>query len=261
MDKKIEIVQGLMRICGSIVVYLAAYLLVLSLAGSISAFHSLHSMYLNAAAMGIAAIVLGFTIKREEYKCKCRTNGNKWICLIAVVLLAYGSSAFFNILLGSIPWQEFAGADAVPDENVFFGIPIWGRMLCYELIAPVAEELLFRQVIFIRLKKIAPVWLAVTISALAFGIYHGNPVQGIYAFIMGIILALVYECSGSLLFPILFHMIANHLSDICYEFPQVGQMVYSVPGAIVSAVMIALGFWLLYKKQNKCSKNALQSSK
>lgn len=258
MDKKIKIVQTLMRICGGIVIYLATYLLILSVAGSIPAIRSLHAMYLNAVAMGIAAVVLGFTIKKEEYE--WQGKGKTWRYVISVVLLAYGASAFFNVLLGSIPWQEFAGTDAVPDENVYYGIPLWARMICYELIAPVAEELLFRQVIFCRLKKIAPVWVAMVVSALAFGIYHGNLVQGLYAFIMGIFLALVYECTGNLLFPIIFHMIANHLSDICYEFPKVGEMVYSVPGAVVSVFMIVAGLLLLFKKQNKCSENTLQSS-
>lgn len=253
MDKKLKVIQTLMRICGSIAVYLAAYLLVLSVAGSIPYFRSAHSMYLNAAAMGLAAVTLIFTIKKEEYEYQKR--GKIWCNIIAVILLAYGTSAFFNILLGIIPWQEFAGADAVPDENVYYGIPLVARMLCYELIAPVAEELLFRQVIFARLRNIVPLWIAIVVSALAFGIYHGTPVQVIYAFIMGIFLALVYERTGNLLFPVLFHMIANHLSDICYEFPKLGEIVYSVPGAIVSVLLIGIGLWIFYKNRTNVLKS------
>ena len=259
MEKKLQVMHVLMGICFAAGIYIATYLLVFSLAGSFEVLREIPLMFLNAAAMGAAACALLLTIKKEEYEWKIK--GGVWQNILAVVLLAYGTSALFNFLLGSIPWQEFAGEQAVPNENVYYGIPLLARMVCYELIAPAAEELLFRQVIFIRLKKIIPLWLAVVVSALLFGIYHGNLVQGIYAFIMGIFLALVYEWTGNFVFPVLFHMIANHLSDICYEFEFLGQAVYSFPGMIAASFMIAVAFLLFYKKQNKCSGKALRSSK
>jgi len=90
------------------------------------------------------------------------------------------------------------------------------------------------------------VWVAVIISALMFGLYHGNLVQGIYAFIMGCLLALVYEWTGSFAAPVLFHMIANHLSDITYEFEKVSNAVYSPVGGIVSAIVliVSVGFMI-----------------
>ena len=114
-----------------------------------------------------------------------------------------------------------------------------------------SEEILFRRVIYKKLRGIAPFWVAASISALLFGLYHGNLVQGIYAFIMGMFLALVYEWTGSFIAPVLFHMIANHLSDITYEFPKFGEVVYSPYGAIVSVVLITVAMMVLIKKQEQ----------
>ena len=102
-------------------------------------------------------------------------------------------------------------------------------------------------------------WVAVMISALLFGLYHGNLVQGIYAFIMGCLLALVYEWTGSFVAPVLFHMIANHLSDITYEFESINKLVYSSIGAVISIVLLIVSILILIKNKNKCSDKALKN--
>ncbi len=53
------------------------------------------------------------------------------------------------------------------------------------LIAPLVEEGIFRRGIYAVFRR----WLGVTpaafLSALAFGLYHGNWIQGIYGFVLG----------------------------------------------------------------------------
>ncbi len=257
MDKKINIFKILFAICGSMGIYIVAYLLVISLLAGIPGIKEMHTMYLNAVAMAIAAGAIVFTIRKEEIAFKIQTK--PFLQVIAVVILAYASSAFFNFLLGMIPWHTIFEHDVTPDEAVFFGIPLWARMLCYEVVAPISEELLFRQVIYKRLRMISPIWIAVVISAGLFGLYHGNLLQGIYAFIMGIFLALVYEWTGSVLAPIIFHMVANHLSDIMYEAEILGNVVYSWPSAVVAIFLMAMSLYILLKNKNKCSKNTLHS--
>lgn len=257
MDKKIKVFGVLFDICASAGIYIVGYLLATALAASVPAMRELHTMYLNAIAMAVAAVAVMFTIRREEYA--LRMEKKPVFTLIMVVLLAYSGSVLFNIVLGMIPWQEMFVSDVTPDEAVYFGIPLWARMLCYEVVAPISEELLFRQVIFKRLRNITPLWVAVTVSALLFGIYHGNLVQGIYAFIMGILLALVYEWTGSFVAPVIFHMVANHVSDITYEFEAVNRVVYSPYGAFVSAAVFVAVVIILIKNKNKCSENGLHS--
>ncbi len=77
------------------------------------------------------------------------------------------------------------------------------------IVAPVAEELIFRGLTYRRMRRLFSVWAAVFLSALLFAVYHGNLVQMIFAFPMAIVLALVYERGKWLLFPLLFHMGSN----------------------------------------------------
>lgn len=253
MEKKLNIMRTLMMICGCGIIYILVYLLVVSGLSMIPACRQLHTMFLNACGMAAGAGAICLFLKDDEWT--FRIVNKPVLQFAAVVILAYGTSAFFNIVLGSIPWGSVFEQQVTPDEAVFFGIPLWARMICYELVAPFAEEILFRRVIYKKMRGIAPFWVAAIVSALVFGVYHGNLVQGIYACIMGIFLSLVYEWTESFIAPVLFHMIANHLSDITYEFPKVGEIVYSPYGAIISVVLIVVALVVLLKNKNKCSAN------
>lgn len=257
MDKKIKIFRTLFMICGSVGIYIVGYLLTLSLLSWIPGVWEWHSMYLNAIGMAVAALAVICTIKSTEVDLKIKYK--PVLQLLTVVVMAYSASALFNILLGMIPWDALFAKHVAPQESTFFGIPWWARILCYEIVAPISEELVFRQVIYKRLRGISSVWVAIIISALLFGLYHGNLVQGIYAFIMGCLLALVYEWTGSFAAPVLFHMIANHLSDITYEFEIISEVVYSPVGAGISIVLLIVSIIVLIKNKNKCSDKALKN--
>jgi len=75
--------------------------------------------------------------------------------------------------------------------------------------APISEELLFRGVIQKHMQKVLPVTLAVVLQALLFGIYHGNIVQGIYTFVIGLLLGLIVVKTGSVKYSIWAHFIFN----------------------------------------------------
>lgn len=82
------------------------------------------------------------------------------------------------------------------------------------VLVPVAEELIFRGLIYERMKRFFSVKVSVLLSSLLFALYHGNPIQMIFAFPMAVVLAVVMQQGKSILFPILFHMGAN-LAAVC----------------------------------------------
>jgi membrane protease YdiL (CAAX protease family) len=56
--------------------------------------------------------------------------------------------------------------------------------------APVVEEIVFRGAILRGLERYGK-WFAVLISALLFGVFHGNLIQSPYAFLVGLVLQLI----------------------------------------------------------------------
>ncbi len=79
-------------------------------------------------------------------------------------------------------------------------------------IAPAfAEEFLFRGVIFANLRPFGK-WQAVIISALTFSLMHQNLSQLFYTFVCGIIMALMYEWTGSIWCGVFFHLFNNQIA-------------------------------------------------
>ena len=77
------------------------------------------------------------------------------------------------------------------------------------VIGPVSEEIIFRGAIFDRMHLAFPFWTANAIQAAFFGIYHMNLVQGIYAFLLGMVLGMVVYATGSILCSIAVHIVFN----------------------------------------------------
>lgn len=80
------------------------------------------------------------------------------------------------------------------------------------LLAPLAEELLFRGVLFQALRMRVRLWPAVAVSAVAFGASHVEPLAIGLTAVLGLYLAWIFHRSGSLLVPILAHASFNALS-------------------------------------------------
>jgi len=82
-------------------------------------------------------------------------------------------------------------------------------VIAISFVGPLTEEILFRGLVFTRLSRGIGVYAGAVISAVIFGFAHGNLVWGIYAGILGLILASVYVYTRSLICPVMIHMSFN----------------------------------------------------
>lgn len=114
-----------------------------------------------------------------------------------------------NLAFASETYQE--------TSQVLYSASFPVQILCLGFLVPVAEELMFRGVMFPRYKEQGSFLKAAVCSALLFSITHGNIVQLIYTFILGMFLAYVYEKYGSFKAPILLHIVANLTSLLLTE--------------------------------------------
>ncbi|WP_138309326.1 MULTISPECIES: CPBP family intramembrane glutamic endopeptidase [unclassified Clostridium] len=126
------------------------------------------------------------------------------------VLAAAAAALAGNLLVKVIPWPgsllssyEEAMSPAVSQGAGF----LWMTLV----LAPVLEEGAFRLVLYGWLRRFMAFLPSAVISSLAFGIYHGNWIQGTYAFLLGMVLAWGYESSEYRRYPmaVLMHGAAN----------------------------------------------------
>jgi membrane protease YdiL (CAAX protease family) len=114
-----------------------------------------------------------------------------------------------NAVLMELPisWESYEEVG-----EVFYEPPVMVQMLCIGIIIPLAEELVFRGLGYYKMRSLLPALPCMLISAIYFGVFHGNLVQGIYAGVLGMILAGVMEWYGTLTAPYLVHASANMMS-------------------------------------------------
>ncbi len=87
-------------------------------------------------------------------------------------------------------------------------LPLWVSLLCIAVLPGVVEEFIFRGLLYSEYRR-RRTWGAIVASGLLFGLMHMNLNQFCYAFVIGILFCLVYEATGSLLAPMLMHMVYN----------------------------------------------------
>lgn len=101
-------------------------------------------------------------------------------------------------------------------ENEFVGLShtLLGAFTI-SLLAPLLEEVMFRGAIEgYMLRNLRSPWLAIVVSALIFGVFHMNPVQIVYATLLGIVFGWMYYRTGSLMSVIVGHVLNNTIATL-----------------------------------------------
>ena len=106
------------------------------------------------------------------------------------------------------------------------------------LAAPIFEELMFRRLLLSRLLPYGDAF-AVTVSALAFGLFHGNFSQFFYAFVLGWIFGYVVVRTGCLWQTILLHALVNSISTCLLPLAALhGTAAVSILGLVILAAIL-----------------------
>lgn len=164
-----------------------------------------------------------------------------WIKLILLAaVFALAGNLLFNI--GDITSESEAFTNA---SEILHAGTVLVQFIGIGFIIPICEELLIRGLVYMRMRQYLQVNMAIIFSALLFALLHGNMIQGIYAFVLGVILAWFYEKYGSLLAPVLMHITANLTAMGCAEFinrilPENGRDMYLFVGGLVFAAIGAV---------------------
>lgn len=173
---------------------------------------------------------------------------NKIKKLILVAMLAISTTFTFNIFVRLIS-VESAKYDNI--EQIQYSVPIWLGLILYGVVSPMVEEMVFRGVIYNRVKKFYPVWKSVLVSAVLFGVFHGNILQFIYGVIMGILIALCYEWIGCFGAPVLYHAAANIFAFTWTYITNGSDMYISWGNFMISLLISGLILGILWNVRNK----------
>lgn len=207
---------------------------------------------------------------REEFRREEFRKEGLWKEGLRLLLLSVSSALGLNLLLDltglitlSGSFQETASAQAA--------VPVGIGIVLYGIAAPFSEEVLFRGIFYRKAREafggemakeaaeqtraVRARRAAAVVSSLMFGIYHGNLVQGIYAFLIGLLLCLVYERTGRLTAAVFFHGAGNLAVYLLIDVAGIGE--YLSVGAAVGLCMLLFAaaavclkpFWGMREKE------------
>ncbi len=132
--------------------------------------------------------------------------------IAGIVLLIPGTQYLSALVSGFISVLFPSWLEAYEEllETAGLGADISLIMFLYSvLLAPISEELIFRGVTLRIAQRAFPFWIANTIQAFLFGVFHMNPLQGCYTFVIGLILGYICHKGGSIYHVIFFHFLFN----------------------------------------------------
>lgn len=207
---------------------------------------------LSYAAAGLSLLRLALPALREARKRMALSHLRRerpWRYIAALLIsccAVLGLNLLFDlsgIIGGSAAYRAVARSQ--------FSASLAVGLLCYGIITPLAEELLFRGILYHELKKCCGLTIAMLVSSLLFGLYHMNPVQGTYGFLMGLLIAYLYEYFGSFLWPVLVHMLANILAYMLRYTPITDTLLHTWPATIALISAAILGLFLLNSAKRK----------
>ncbi len=219
----------------------------------------LNSSLLQTMIAGILMAFISWILYRADQKKREQGilgNGKepRWCSAIVwflVLILSIAGCQLMNDVIEISGLHELFPTYTNVADQAIYSQSTWLILLTVGVVAPVSEELIFRGLLFHRMKDWMKPWLAVILSAVLFGAYHGNMVQFIYAFVMGIFFAVIYHRTGTLWTTIVAHMTANLWSVLGYglvnEFAQTLEygtgIVIGVSAVlcVISSVGIAIG--------------------
>lgn len=138
---------------------------------------------------------------------KPEPNKNYLLLGLTSIGTIFGMNMLFELM--EVTNKSEAYQAAVADQ---FSANLLISIICYGFISPIAEELLFRGVFFTYLRHHVNLKFAMILSSFAFGAYHMNSIQGVYAFVMGCLMAYAYEYFGTFKAPLVIHISSNILA-------------------------------------------------
>lgn len=206
-----------------------------------TAFFLLNWVFSDLVSYGIPILILGPLLYRKKLSVSSFKGKPDSMTILLFPSLVLTGIIVSTASIWITEWIETASGqelirDPISEMGPESGFEFFLFAIFVCVLAPVLEEILYRELLFTPLLPYGE-YFAIFISAVIFGLVHGNMTQFAYATVVGIFLGFARIKSGSLFVPILLHVI-NNLIVACSD--TVGKLEHPI------ALGISTAFSLLF---------------
>ena len=200
----------------------------------------------NATSIILTTVLFSATVIAVFLLAKWSEVSKHWVRKRPWVTLTWCVVAAFGAIIPSVWLQELMPELPNIAEDTFDMImrDRWGY-ISIGLLAPLAEELVFRGAILRSLLKwTSRPWVAITISSIFFAAAHLNPAQLPHAFLVGLLLGWMYYRTDSIVPCVVYHWVNNTVAYVMYNlYPSTDLTLVDLFGS-ERTVLMAVGFSL-----------------
>lgn len=239
---------------GVLIIYIRVHHLNIQKVGKEALTQIVENRAYYAAAIGdfisVLVLMLIYLIPKEGLIKRCRFKKFDAKKIPAIILFVVGFS-FLSIVFIKFTQGDVKSYLSVEKYMAASASTVLGGILLV-LVIPIFEEMIFRGAIFGTLRKQMPWIVALIIQAIIFSLMHGNLIQSIYTFPLGIILGLIFVYAGSMFGDIIGHMTFNLFG--VYLIPILAFLFYNcIIYLIVGLLLIVIS--VIYNKKIVLNQN------
>lgn len=167
----------------------------------------------------IVPVILYLIITKQNFFQAIRLRKVNIWSLLLVIPLVYVLEPLL-ICINAISMSFSTNVIATTMEDIVNSMPYIAGLSMMALIPALVEEITFRGVLLNSFHRDSNPWPGIIFSAICFGAMHMNFNQIAYALVLGIIMGIVLEASGSILTTMLVHFLYNGTSTtLLYLLP------------------------------------------
>lgn len=170
------------------------------------------TMYLIAVPLSFL-VIKKLPIKKVEQK---KMTPTQFLCCIPIALFLMYAGNIVGLLLMMI-LKVVTGIQIMNPLEVIINSPVYIRLIVVVIIGPFMEEFIFRKQIIDHTRMYGEK-IAIIVSAILFGLFHGNLSQMFYACALGMLFGYLYVRTGTIRYGFYLHMFVNFLGGIIAPF-------------------------------------------
>lgn len=207
-----------------------------------------YSLLLLSALITVLVLVIAFRLRKKDPLKELHIRPVPLARLPWYLLLGLSLQPASRLLLSLLPQdllQDFAENNPLSQTSD----PLAVELISALIMAPVVEELIFRALMFPRLRRGVGTFFAVLITAGLFGFVHGHLVSFVYASVLGVVMTwLMIKNNESVIPSILCHAgfnAGNYLLNLLLEGTENELLILAM--LISSLALVVLSLFMTFR--------------
>lgn len=155
-----------------------------------------------------------------------------------------------SLIFSMIPFPQSLIENYDTGMDLLFGGPLWMEIISVVIVTPFIEEVVFRGLVFTRLRKGMSEVIAFILACVIFGAAHGHVISFLYASLLCIVLLAAFRKHESILLSFAIHMGFNGGNYLVRFLPE-NELILFAALFVCLAASVALVYVLLIRNKQR----------